>query len=221
MADLEAVVANPREREEPRGWINLGRLLAHAGQADRVDAAFGRAANLVSGDPQLFLEHGWWIAGPLPAGRELDPASDIDPSRRLATVATNRELLAWIPARTGYDGWLDFQNAFSISAPVEAAALTWIYTPEDRDVALAVEVTRRVRVWLNGELVHDSQGHPGPTDLERTAVPIRLRKGRNPLLAQISVNHGTIYYIRIFAKRGDVTAPTGSSGFIADADEPP
>ncbi len=75
-------------------------------------------------------------------------------------------------------------------------------------------------MWLNGQLVYDGQRQPGPTDLERTAIPIRLHKGRNPLLARVSVNDGTIYYLRVFPNQGDVDAPTGASTFIAEADEP-
>jgi CubicO group peptidase (beta-lactamase class C family)/tetratricopeptide (TPR) repeat protein len=219
-ADLEAVVADPRWRDEPRAWIELGRVRAQAGQTDRADDAFARAAALAPEDPQLFLEHGWWLAVPAPADRELDPTSDIDPARPMAPGAPGGEPRTWTPTRTGYDGWIDFQSADPVSGPVEAAALGWIYAATDRDATLAVDASRRARVWLNGQLVHDGRGRPGPTGLGRTAVPIRLRKGRNPLLVRASVDPEATYYLRVFADRGDVEAPTGASTFIAEADEP-
>ena len=206
--DLEAVVADRQQRDQPQGWIELGRVLAQAGQAERADAAFACAASAAPEDPQLFLERGWWLAAPVPAGRELDPTSDTDPVRPIAPANTGGEPLLWTHTRTGYDGWIDFLSAYPVRTPFEAAALTWIYVPNDHDATLAVDATRRARVWLNGQLVHDGQGQPGPTDLERIAVPIRLRKGRNPLLARISMNRGTTYYLRVFANPRDVDAPS-------------
>ncbi len=149
-SDLEAVVADPRAGKEPEGWIELGRVLAQSGRSGAADAAFAYAADLAPGNPQLFLEHGWWLAGPLPPRCELDPAADLDPSRSLAEKTPDGKPLNWIPTRTGYDGWLDFQNALPITAPIEAVALAWIYAPGDRDTTLAVDAGRSVCIWLNG-----------------------------------------------------------------------
>jgi hypothetical protein len=76
-----------------------------------------------SENAQVFLERAWWIAGPLPTGRELDPASDTDPSRPIGPGDTAGEPLLWTPTRTGYDGWIDFQTAYRVSNSLDAAAL--------------------------------------------------------------------------------------------------
>jgi hypothetical protein len=73
---------------------------------------------------------------------------------------------------------------------------------------------------LNGQLVHDGQGQDGPTELERIAVPIHLRKGRNSLLARVSTKRSTSFYLRVIASPADVDAPSGTTTFIAEADEP-
>ena len=122
--DLEAVVADRRMGDSPQAWIELGRVLAHAGQGERADAAFAHAAAAAPENPQLFLDRGWWIAGPIPTDRELDPSSDTDPARPIAPASSGGESVRWTPTRTGYDGWIDFQSAHPASDSVDSAALT-------------------------------------------------------------------------------------------------
>ena len=218
--DLEAVVADRGQRDLPQAWIELGRVLAQAGQGELSDAAFARAADSSPEEPQRFLERGWWIAGPLPTVRELDPAADTDPARPIAPANTGGEPLAWTPTRTGYEGWINFKSAYPVDTSLDGAALTWLYVPNDRDVMLAVDALSKARVWLNGQLVHDGEGQPGPTEIERIAVPIRLSKGRNSLLARVSMKRSQSFYLRVFARSADVDAPPGTSTFLIAALEP-
>ena len=59
----KALAARP---DDARLLIERGRLLAHLGQDARADADFQAAARLAPDNPQLFVDAGWWVAGPYP-----------------------------------------------------------------------------------------------------------------------------------------------------------
>jgi hypothetical protein len=65
-----------------------------------------------------------------------------------------------------------------------AYALAQIEMPQDTPVVLAIGDDDRVKVWLNGELVHQDTdgGHLVP---DKALVPVTLRKGINTVLLKI------------------------------------
>ena len=58
--------------------IERGRLLAELGRASEADADFARAAELAPDNPQLFLNAGWWVAGPYPYLPPLDVKAETE-----------------------------------------------------------------------------------------------------------------------------------------------
>lgn len=72
-------------------------------------------------------------------------------------------------------GMQNFSNAYAL-AQIEMA--------QDTPVVLAIGDDDRIRVWLNGELVHkdDVGGHLVP---DKALIPVTLRKGINRLLLKI------------------------------------
>jgi CubicO group peptidase (beta-lactamase class C family)/tetratricopeptide (TPR) repeat protein len=219
LADLEFVVA--RMPDDPRGWIELGRLHAEAGSAELADAAFARAALLHSTDPQAFIDRAWWLAGPLPAGFALDPAVASDPALPLGAATPGGAPVVWSSARTGCGGWIDFKRSIELVDSASVAALGLLPTPVDCDLALEVDATKPVRVWLNGRLVHDGKGRPSPSGLDHDLVPVHLRRGRNALLAQTTVNSlDPCIFVRFADSAASPEARFGRSSFLVDAGEP-
>ncbi len=192
--------------------------MVQAGLGDRADLALARAAALAFDDPRPFLDHGWWVAGPIPNGSELDPASHVDPSQSIGLAAGGRDSIAWTPARTGYDGWIDYQAALPTYEPIEVAALNWLYSTKDRETTLVVDATKPVRVWLNGQLVRSGQSHAVAAGAERVASPVRLRRGRNTLLIRTTASlDDSVVYLHV-ADPSDVDAPSGPTTYLAGAD---
>ena len=68
--------------KDARLLIERGRLLAELRRDSEADLDFSHAAQLAPDNPQLFLNAGWWVAGPYPpdlktpAPIESDPAPD-------------------------------------------------------------------------------------------------------------------------------------------------
>jgi hypothetical protein len=72
-------------------------------------------------------------------------------------------------------GMQNFANAY---------ALAQVEMPQDTPVVFAVGDDDRIKVWLNGELVHEDKdgGHLVP---DKALVPVTLRKGINKILLKI------------------------------------
>ena len=96
--------------------------------------------------------------------------------------------------------------------------MTYVYAPEESTATLLVGGREQVRIWLNGERVHETTSPmktAGRWGLDR--VPVTLRAGRNTVLAK--VNHVTddsgspfYLYLRLAddpLDRGDALAEMG------------
>jgi len=64
-------------------------------------------------------------------------------------------------------------------------ALTWIESPEERDVVLAIGSDDGVVVWFNNERVHAKLVHRGHVP-KQDRVPVRLQKGMNKLMLKVT-----------------------------------
>src|SRR5262249_17083066 len=66
--------------------IAAGRHFAWRGQSKKAEAAYSRAAALLSKEQNRFIEAGWWVAGPYPEDLKTfcSPEKDPDPSRPAA-----------------------------------------------------------------------------------------------------------------------------------------
>jgi WD40 repeat protein len=174
-AELEATAH--QAGDDPATWVALGRREAEAGHPDRADTALARAAGLAPEAPQVFLDGGWWVSGPYP--EELDkacePESQPDPSQ--STL--------WRDAPTGPSGLVDLGAALKHTEHISAYAMTYLYARQSRPVRLLVGSDDAVRIWLNGELVHE---HPEPRSgaPAQETVAVTLKAGRNVLLAKVT-----------------------------------
>jgi WD40 repeat protein len=180
-AEAELAGATDRAGDDPRAWVAIGRQHAERGETSPAEAAFTRAAALAPDDPELFLDAGWWVIGPYPEDlpRRFPPENEPYPSRPGPARG-----LAWRSVPTGPNGLVDLGPWFDRAEHISAYALAYVYTGAARPVRLLIGSDDTVRVWLNGELVHE---HTEP----RAAVPaqdqvsVRLRAGKNTLLVKV------------------------------------
>jgi hypothetical protein len=59
---------------------------------------------------------------------------------------------------------------------------------------MILEVQDMAKVWINGNLVHESRNTPPLNALDRHTVDIFLRQGRNVLLVKVSKIPGQIRF---------------------------
>jgi len=165
--------------------IERGRLLAEIGEAARAHADFTRAAQLATDNPQLFLNSGWWAAGPYPPDLKVsDPIESErapDPSQP-APAATDGPR-RWRSVPIEMQGKIDLRKVFN-SDNVAAYALSIVYATARKDVVLLIATDDAARVWLNGRLVLESPGYTPLADGH--AVAVTLQPGRNTLLAKVA-----------------------------------
>jgi tetratricopeptide (TPR) repeat protein len=174
---------------EPALWLARARLFAQRGQHDKADADFLKAATLTPDELDRFPQAGWWVVGPYPTDLQspCPPEKGADPAHPVAAVAAADDTvkqLQWRPAPTEADGRVRLFEIFR-AHQISAYALTYVYSPQERTAALLVDGRDRVRVWLNGRLVHETDRIG--TDFEKCdRVPVTLKAGRNTVLCRVS-----------------------------------
>lgn len=142
----------------------------------------------------------WQVIGPFdnPSRHELDtpfgPESDLD----LSTFHEGKggEQIRWHLVARKENSPLDTEFVVDLQQFVGeqtedavAYGLTWLDAPEARDAVLALGSDDGVKVWLNGEVVHENViGRPytSRSDL----IPIYLNAGMNMLLVKVSQGNG-------------------------------
>jgi serine/threonine protein kinase len=204
-----------RNPDDPRPRIARGRFLAERGERGPADADFRRAAVLAGDDLSVFVEAGWWVVGPYPEelGQVCPPERDPDPSRPAAAFE-GEAVQRWQPAATGLGGWVNLRSIIAAepsSSSNSAYALAYVESPRERTALLLVGGNGRVRLWLNGALVHETAAARGRWGPDR--VPVTLRAGRNTLLAK-ATSAGAVhdFLVRLGddpIDRGDALAEQG------------
>ena len=192
--DLDPQKASP--------WIARGRYLAERGTADEAESDFTHAASLTPDELDQFLEAGWWVMGPIPqqqVSTAVAAALAGDPAQTLTVsgAAPGRPAtsLSWQPRQP------DFWDALTFGADMHqpnhsALAMTVMYSPDERITTLWIGGHDRLRVWLNGQLMHEKtpetlmDNPPVGWPFGLDCVPIVLHRGRNVLLVEATRDTG-------------------------------
>ena len=188
-----------------RRLVDLGRREVEEGRAEEAANDFTRAAALAPNDPQLFLDSGWWVVGPYreDLAAACPPEASTDPSRPVAGVAPDdggpAPRLRWRSMMTHPSSGIDFGGIFEPAEHVAAYALAEVWSASDRDAVLAIGSDDHSRVWLNGSLIHEfAESERTATGPDAFRVPVRLKAGRNRLLAKVTNGEGPhVLYVRI------------------------
>lgn len=143
---------------------------------------------------QGFLCH-WWLLGPLPNpdNRSFDQAFIDETSLAplgMETVRVDNRLLRWREIRIADpQGVVDLTQFFRQTEWVACYAYTEFVVDRDMDAELRLGSDDSVKVWLNGQLVHQFGGMRGLT-VDQDRVRVRLRKGVNRLLLKVTQGGG-------------------------------
>ncbi len=170
--------------ESPLSGPAVGELAARLGaHAERLRIA--RRLGFVSD---------WWIVGPFPFGGPGTGLGDVhvgEPDVDLnATYKVGDNELAW----THHPGSAatTHVNLMGIFGTVERQvcyAYVAIDVAEAQDVVVRMGSDDGIKLWVNGETVHDHDVDR-PCTIDEDAAPAKLRAGRNSLLAKISQGAG-------------------------------
>ncbi len=208
--------------DDPSPWIQRGRWYAERGEQAKADADFANAASLTPNELNKFLEAGWWVVGPYPlAVKEFCPPEiDPDPSRPVYIVdpktGLSEQPVAWRSAPAGELGRVDLRSVFQADS-MSAYALTYVYATEERTATLLARADDVARVWLNGQLVHETTT-PVDSTWVFDRVPVTLHAGRNTLLVKVSqVNGGHVLMLRLADSALDRAMALAELGLWASA----
>jgi WD40 repeat protein/tetratricopeptide (TPR) repeat protein len=165
------------------------QTLSARGQWDQAGADLQKYFALSKDDSPRWFQTGWWVAGPYPEDFAIPAAPERTPNPFQPLPAVEAPApagpRAWRAAELGVGGFLDLGDLFDKAEHISAFALTRVYSPDPRHVAVLLGSDDGVRLWLNGRLVFETaEGRmvsPG-----EEAVSVTLRAGWNTLLARVS-----------------------------------
>ncbi len=150
----------------------------------------------------LFVDAGWWVAGPYPPKFDwaIDSDGATDPSQ--PPPPSGSEPRRWQRVATQAHGLVDMTpHLASLDKNVAGYAMAIVYSAIERQAVLLIGTDDLGRVLLNGRQILDSNNYTPPGS---NAVEVTLKQGRNILVARV-VNtvgeHG--FYLRIGDKPGD------------------
>jgi len=115
------------------------------------------------------------------------PETDLDLSRSHQGLRTE---VTWrAPPNLGRTGTIVLDEAIRPTNGALAYALTILDVPSDAKAVLYLGTSGPTKAWLGGKAIFaDRTSHPARFD--QRAVPIHLRKGKNPLLLKVSASDG-------------------------------
>jgi hypothetical protein len=163
-------------------------------------------------EPGAFLKD-WLVLGPiLVFGDDISDADKFaDGASQMAAFDENKFDINTVEPVVSIDGkqyyWekyssgaeiIEFAWLFGYHGFADAYARAQIEMAEDTRVLLAIGDDDRIKVWLNGELVHEDR-NGGSMDVDKALVPVTLRKGLNDLI--LKVQNGIFeweFAVRIF-----------------------
>jgi len=159
---------------------------------DQTDLGAATYDGLVSGE---FMQK-WLILGPIPiqvpANQDLpseetqvaDFAIDhIDTAQFTPAVTINQDQYTW-SALECERGVIRFSNKYKQHDYHTIYAWSQINMPEEKQTTLAIGSDDGVKVWLNGELVHENWDHRGAY-YDNDKFPVTFKKGVNHLVLKI------------------------------------
>ncbi|HUG92778.1 MAG TPA: tetratricopeptide repeat protein, partial [Planctomycetaceae bacterium] len=193
-AEAELTRAVERHPDQPPVWAARGSYLLERGRREEAAADLTRAVELNASPGLDAALTEFWVAGPYaedfrtaqPPERQLDPTQSI-PGLTNDSEATPA-LSSWESAAADASGFLDFGEVFGRTEHISAYALAYVYSRSDQEVTVFSGSDDDLRLWLNGELIHEHP-HPRPPFPDQDRVPAKLQRGWNTVLAKV-VNRG-------------------------------
>jgi predicted peptidase len=98
---------------------------------------------------------------------------------------------------------VDFTHIFDSTNFKVAYAFSTFYSDENKEMLLAVGSDDGIKIWFNGEFVHENHVGRG-THIDDDFIPVRLQKGVNTCLIKVDNGDGGWGFIARFREKKDV-----------------
>jgi WD40 repeat protein/serine/threonine protein kinase/Flp pilus assembly protein TadD len=211
-AEAEFTRAVRRHPRVPQVWVARASFLLGCGRRDRAAADMARAVALQATPHLQAVRSEFWVTGlypenlklPCPPEKQQDPSRPIPPA---ADAAKNLPVLGrWRSEIAGPGNYLDLAASFDQAEHIAVYVLAYVYAKKEQDVVLWTGSDDTLRVWLNGEFLHEhSIGRAPAPDQDR--IPATLRPGWNVVLAKVVNNTGQHgMYLRLSGDPAEVAA---------------
>jgi HEAT repeat protein len=198
---------------QPASFVALSESLAKSGRAEEA----GRIANAMASNakstqavqdalqaarvsqgaagiaPRLGFVTKWQIVGIFPHDIHdgfkktniNEPAVDTN-----ATYTVNGNTLKWAPLEAAPDsGFVDFGRLYGTTQNVTGYAFAKINVPADTDAVVRCGSDDGIKVWVNGQSVHENLIDRGVV-LDDDEAPIKLKAGNNDILVEVTQGGG-------------------------------
>jgi hypothetical protein len=129
-----------------------------------------------------------WVVGPYPEDMTVscspEQSADAGPGRA-TTEADAKARRTWQSVPADSQGFVDFGALFGQAEHISAYAALRIYSPQRQPVAILCGSDDYVRLWLNGNKVHECL-QPRRAVPDEDAISATLEPGWNTLLARVA-----------------------------------
>ncbi|HOJ34901.1 MAG TPA: HEAT repeat domain-containing protein [Candidatus Hydrogenedentes bacterium] len=206
--------------------IGLAKALNDAGRTDEGEAllrdalarlttteSVAAAMTFLANDPdpktwshRLGFVTDWYVVGPfawLPTdgfSKNYLHEPDVDVH---AVYAEGEKNLSWQPYETqSVQGVVDLMSLYGMVSNKTAFGLARIKVEQETDAILCVGSDDGIKVWVNGQMVHENLVDRGSA-LDQDRAPIHLVPGENTVLVQVTQGGGGWnYMVRITTREG-------------------
>jgi len=149
----------------------------------------------------VFIGHFDSSSKPLPVEEQIVKELDIEKEYKLES---EEEVFWFRPFEENDFGFVNLSDIFMKKDFVRAYALTWVYSPESRQVLFRVGSDDGVTLWVNGNIMMDNL-ESQPARVDDDIVRGQLNKGWNSILLKITqLWGGWGFYFRITDSKGRI-----------------
>ena len=192
---------------EPAGKIMLGKVTAADPMKRIMFKVTGKSESSTGYNvgldaillvPDRAFIHDWYVIGPFdnPKGANdttvglgipYGPEQEFDLTRTYA--GKDGKTAQWELHRTDSLGYMDFVKLFSPNQLTVGYGLSYVYSPDDREVPVFIGSDDGVKMWVNDRLVHAHWIKRGPSP-DQDTVMTRLKEGWNKILLKVEQGWG-------------------------------
>jgi hypothetical protein len=148
---------------------------------------FGFISVFISPCAQHYIKE-WKIIGPFDAPDMSWLNKSYPPEKELGLseehTGKDNKKLKWKNASADKSGFFPLQGMISPNERAVAYALTYVYSPDDREATLLIGSDDGIKIWLNNKLVHSNPAYRGAYP-DQDKIKVNLHKGKNKLLLKI------------------------------------
>ncbi len=214
---LVQLAATAAAQDKQRGVEHYEAALAHAREADQIDAIAKRLADM-GRKVDLQQVFGWvtrWqLAGPFDntggAGfnTAFPPESGFNSEARFDG---KKGPVRWIESTTQNEyGLVDFNKPFGSLKEVTGYAHAEFWAPTDRTAEIRLGCKNGWKVWVNGKLLFGRDEYHRNMEIDQYRLPFQLKAGRNDILVKCCQNEQTEDWTKEWEFQLRVTDPQGS-----------